>query len=192
MWLMSHQPSWHSISLSINQILVYNCKFWEDSSLIVWVGGWVVFVVIVVVNWDSLCGHSSYAQWLWQHFDLANPSTLLQSMRTLYHLHHPLSQDQSTLVDLPCLSARWSHTLFDLPVHHTCAVVQIKSEFYTRKRKGQVCVEPPSSKSVPQGWVLSRTRERERTTSQRKKEACLGTHTHTHKRKQCTHSGEGR
>jgi hypothetical protein len=70
--------------------------------------------------------------------------------------------------------------------------VQIKSEFYTRKRKGQVCVEPPSSKSVPQGWVLSRTRERERTTSQRKKEACLGTHTHTHKRKQCTHSGEGR
>jgi hypothetical protein len=39
--------------------------------------------------------------------------------------------------------------------------VQIKSEFCTRKRKGQVCVEPPSSKSVPQGWVLSRTRERE-------------------------------
>jgi hypothetical protein len=31
--------------------------------------------------------------------------------------------------------------------------VQIKSEFYTRKRKGQVCAEPPSSKSVPQGWV---------------------------------------
>jgi hypothetical protein len=144
MCLISHGPSWHSIYLSINQILVYICKFWEDSSLIVWVGGRVVFgVVVVFVNWDSLWGHSSYAQWLWQHFDLAKPSTLLQSMRTLYHLHHPLSQDQSTHVDLPCLSAQWSHSLFDLPVHHTCAVVQIKSEFYTRKRKGQVCAEPP-------------------------------------------------
>jgi hypothetical protein len=67
--------------------------------------------------------------------------------------------------------------------------VQIKSEFYTRKRKGRVCAELPSSKSVPQGWVLSRTRERENNLPDKERSLTENTraHTHTH-----THTRESK
>jgi hypothetical protein len=147
------------------------------------VGGWVivvvVVVVVVVVNWDSLWGHSSYARWLWQNFDLAKPSTFLQSMRTLYHLHHLLSQDQSTPVDLTCLSARWSHSLFDLPVHHTCAVVQIKSEFYTKKEKLRFVQSPHLlSQFLRDGFWAGQ--ERDNNLPEKKKKKLDREHTHTH------------
>ncbi len=178
MWLISHGPSWHSIYLSINQILVYICKFWEDSSLMVWVGGWVVFVV-VVVNWDSLWGHSSYAQWLWQHFDLAKPSTLLQSMRTLYHLHHPLSKDQSTHVDLPCLSAQWSHSLFDLPVHHTwCSCADKIRVLHQKKKRSGLCRAPLLGQFLRDGFWAGR--ERDNNLPEKERSLTKNTHTHTH------------